>query len=207
MLTNPILPANGSLPNKALRKLLRHKRNALTTQQQRTAANNLYKHIIHHTLFLQARHIAFYLPNDGEIDPTPLLNAAKQQGKQIYLPVLQHWPKYSMALQAITTKQAWQFNRFRIKEPKADRKKQVKTPRLDLIFMPLVGFDQSGNRLGMGGGFYDRHLAYLTQRKTWKKPLLIGLAHHCQQVDKLSHNSWDIPLTAIVTDQGWIIAQ
>jgi 5-formyltetrahydrofolate cyclo-ligase len=66
--------------------------------------------------------------------------------------------------------------------------------------MPLVAFDEQGNRLGMGGGFYDRTLAYLRQREQWRRPLLIGLAHECQKVPSLESQRWDIPLDAIFTE-------
>ena len=71
------------------------------------------------------------------------------------------------------------------------------THELDVILMPLVGFDNDGNRLGMGGGYYDRTLAYT--RHAIKKPVLIGVAHDLQRVDRLPYASWDIPLNAIVT--------
>ncbi len=77
---------------------------------------------------------------------------------------------------------------------------------LDLVLLPLVGFDEQGGRLGMGGGFYDRSLAYLARRKNGHKPTLIGLAHECQKVDRLALASWDIPLAGTVTDAGWYVA-
>jgi 5-formyltetrahydrofolate cyclo-ligase len=73
---------------------------------------------------------------------------------------------------------------------------------LDLILTPLVAFDDQGNRLGMGGGFYDRTLAYLGRRKHWKKPRLIGTAHAFQQVARLPHESWDVPLHGVVTEKA-----
>lgn len=72
---------------------------------------------------------------------------------------------------------------------------------LDLIILPLVAFDLSGNRLGMGGGFYDRTLSFKHQRCHWKGPKLIGIAHELQRVDLLPVNDWDIPLDAVITEQ------
>ena len=53
----------------------------------------------------------------------------------------------------------------------------------------------------MGGGFYDATLAYLKQRKVWRKPKLIGIAHEIQKVKKLQTNLWDVPLDAVVTEK------
>ena len=71
------------------------------------------------------------------------------------------------------------------------------------MLLPLVGFDDRGGRLGMGGGFYDRSLAYLRMRKNWHMPTLLGLAHEYQRVEELAIASWDVPLQATVTDKAW----
>ena len=72
---------------------------------------------------------------------------------------------------------------------------------LDLILAPLVGFDTHGNRLGMGGGYYDRTFAYLKHRLHWQKPRLIGLAYELQRVADLANHAWDVPLQSVVTEQ------
>ena len=109
-----------------------------------------------------------------------------------------------MRFQRLTRTQRWQKNRFGIREPVDQKQHQVPAWRLSLVLMPLVGFDPQGNRLGMGGGFYDRTFAYRTRRKTWPGPTLLGVAHHCQKVSALPVASWDIPLDAIITDEQWI---
>jgi len=94
-------------------------------------------------------------------------------------------------------------NRFRIAEPIPCAARQRAPWTLDLILLPLVGFDLHGGRLGMGGGFYDRCLAYRQRHKQWQKPVLLGVAHACQQVDRLTLASWDVRLDAVVTDRDW----
>nr|BFE93148.1 hypothetical protein GCM10020185_36840 [Pseudomonas brassicacearum subsp. brassicacearum] len=89
------------LPRPQLRRLLRQVRRALTPAQQRQAARGLYKQLAQHPLFRRARHIALYLPNDGEIDPRLLLRAAQRRGKATYLPVLSPWPQTKMVFQRI----------------------------------------------------------------------------------------------------------
>ncbi|MFI8481955.1 5-formyltetrahydrofolate cyclo-ligase [Pseudomonas sp. NPDC078700] len=191
------------LSRKQLRRTLRQARRALSPAAQRRAAQGLYRQLAQHPVFRRAKHIALYLPNDGEIDPHLLLRAAQRRGKATYLPVLNAWPRSKMVFQRIRPTDVLRPNRFGIAEPRANPARQRKVWALDLILLPLVGFDREGGRLGMGGGFYDRSLAYRARRKNCHKPTLLGLAHECQQVKKLAMASWDVPLNATVTDQGW----
>ena len=187
----------------SLRKLLRQRRRALSVNEQRQAAKSLYKQIVSSPTFRKARHIGMYFANDGEIDPCLLLKLTKQYKKTIYLPVLNTWPKQTMAFQQLTKHTQWVFNRYKIKEPKANKQLQIHPVKLDLVLMPLVGFDSEGGRLGMGGGFYDRYFSYLKKRIFLHKPYLLGVAHECQKVDKLKTNAWDIKMKAVVTNKNW----
>ncbi|MEK1833881.1 5-formyltetrahydrofolate cyclo-ligase [Pseudomonas sp. NPDC089918] len=194
------------LPRPQLRRMLRKARRALTPSQQREAARGLYKQLIQHPLFRRAKHISLYLPTDGEIDPRLLMRAAQRRGKATYLPVLSAWPRTKMVFQRIRPGEKLKPNRFRIPEPRHNIARQRKVWALDLVLLPLVGFDDVGGRLGMGGGFYDRSLAYLARRKNWRKPTLLGLAHECQKVQRLAQASWDVPLQGTVTDKAWYFA-
>ena len=198
-------PAPLSRPQ--LRRMLRKARRALTPSEQRQAALGLYRQLAQHPLFRRAKHIALYLPTDGEIDPRLLLRAAQRRGKATYLPVLSAWPRTKMVFQRVRPGEKLLPNRFRILEPRVNISRQRKVWALDLVLLPLVGFDDAGGRLGMGGGFYDRSLAYLARRQSWRKPTLLGLAHECQKVERLAQASWDVPLAGTVTDKHWYIAK
>ena len=198
-------PAPLSRPQ--LRRMLRKARRALTPSEQRQAALGLYRQLAQHPLFRRAKHISLYLPTDGEIDPRLLLRAAQRRGKATYLPVLSAWPRTKMVFQRVRPGEKLLPNRFRILEPRVNISQQRKVWALDLVLLPLVGFDDAGGRLGMGGGFYDRSLAYLARRQSWRKPTLLGLAHECQKVERLVQASWDVPLAGTVTDKQWYVAQ
>lgn len=186
---------------RTLRRRLRSARRALTPAQQHKASQDLLRQLVQHPLFRRSKHIAFYLANDGEIDPAPLMAAARRRGKHCYLPIVAGWPGDRMQFQRVDGQQRWARNKFGITEPIAERRRQAPAWRLDLVLLPLVGFDPHGNRLGMGGGFYDRTLAYRRRRQHWKAPVLLGVAHYCQKVPRLPIASWDVPLDGIASDR------
>ena len=197
-------PATPTRPQ--LRRLLRKARRELSPCAQRLAARGLYQQLAQHPLFRRAKHIALYLPTDGEIDPRLLLREAQRRGKTTYLPVLSAWPRTKMVFQRLSPGEKLRPNRYRILEPRINHARQRKVWALDLVLLPLVGFDETGGRLGMGGGFYDRSLAYQARRQSWRKPTLLGLAHECQKVGNLAQASWDVPLHGTVSDKQWYVA-
>jgi 5-formyltetrahydrofolate cyclo-ligase len=73
---------------------------------------------------------------------------------------------------------------------------------LDLVFLPLVGFDSHGMRLGMGGGYYDRTFAFLNLRTAWRAPRLVGIAYEFQHIDRIEPAPHDVRLDAVVTEDG-----
>lgn len=180
-----------------LRKTLRARRRALSHAQQRAHALRLCDLLKHQRWFQTARHIAFYLPADGEIDPRPLLNLALALGKHCYLPVL---CGKQLRFRRYCPRTVLVCNRFGIAEPAKGTPERAPW-LLDLVLMPLVGFDARGNRLGMGGGFYDRTFAILPGRPR-PKGRRLGLAHSCQELAALPVQSWDIPLHGIATERG-----
>ena len=183
-----------------LRHQLRQRRRQLTPQQQRTASLKLDRVLGRDRRFIRSQHIAFYLANDGEINPTALLNRAFKMNKHCYLPVLTG-KKLWFARYCIGDKLV--NNRFGIPEP-LNKHRRLPAKSLDMVLMPLVGFDRDGGRLGMGGGFYDRSFSWLHTQTQLRRPQLVGLAHHCQEVRQLTLASWDIALSAIATDKELI---
>ena len=185
------------------RQTLRQRRRALTSQQQHSAATAIKHHLGQIPELLRAHRIASYLANDGEISPHVIIDELAKRGKQTYLPVL-HPLKYNrLYFVRHHPPQTLRKNRFGISEPLLLTNSVAAISTLDIILLPLVGFDRQGNRLGMGGGYYDRTLARF-HHKAGKRPVLIGLAHHCQEVMQLQAQNWDIPLDIIATDRELI---
>lgn len=175
-----------------LRNTMRAKRTALSPQQQQLAAQHIINPAEQLIERYHANHIAFYLPFNGEISPLALIDRLRQQGKHIYLPVLHPFSANQLLFLRFDDEQALETNPFGILQPVLDVRKVLPIADLEMIFVPLVACDLQGNRLGMGGGFYDRTLA--------QSPHLIsvGLAHRCQQVAQLPLESWDMPLNHLV---------
>jgi len=185
-----------------LRQHIRSLRRSLSAEQQQQASMDLVQQLLPRPEVQQAQHIALYLTNDGELDTTPLIQALWQQGKSLYLPLLHPVVPGYLVFQLYTPETLLKPNQFGIGEPELNCSLLRPISQLDLIFTPLVAFDSQGQRLGMGGGFYDRTLSQLssdTKSADAKKPALIGLAHDCQHVESVPVEAWDIPLPAICT--------
>ncbi len=177
-----------------LRAELRSRRRALTAEQQKAAGIGVCNILIESGVLGNCRHIALYLANDGEIDPLQLQRYLWRENKNCYLPALVD--DHKMVFVEYRPDTQLVVNCFGIREPARHGAAVLASEQLDLILLPLTGFDLSGGRLGMGGGFYDRALA-----NNGEQPILIGLAHECQKVDEIPTEYWDVPLAGVATDR------
>jgi 5-formyltetrahydrofolate cyclo-ligase len=176
---------------------MRATRRNLTLAEQKKAALSLRKKINQNTHYKYAQRIALYLANDGEVNTQLTIKQAWQNKQKVYLPALDPIRKGFLWFVEYKPDSRMRNNRFGIAEPDPRFNKRVKPRFLNAIGLPLVAFDSSGNRLGMGGGFYDRSFEFC--RPKGVQPKLFGLAHHCQQVDSLPVESWDIQLKEIIS--------
>lgn len=184
-----------------LRKTIRSNRRQLSDQTLRIHSNLMAKQANACHPLQHSKRIAFYFANDGEMDPEPLVQRAMRAGKRCYFPVLRDRPAKSLWFSAYKRHNPLALNRFGIPEPSSSGNRVTMPWGLDIIILPLVAFDLFGNRLGMGGGYYDRTLSFKLKRSHWKGPKLIGIAHELQRIDTLPANDWDIPLDAVITEK------
>ena len=198
----PLLLTTTYQTRTSIRKKIRRHRQSLTSSFQKHAADALLLTLINDNAIKSADHIAVYLANDGELDLLPFIRWCWQKNKQVYLPVVHPFSAGNLLFLRYNNDSILIKNRYKILEPKLDVRAIMPSQNLDIMLTPLVGFDQSGARLGMGGGYYDRTLAnwYAYYQKTQHYcPFPIGIAHNCQQVDKLPVARWDVPLPKIIT--------
>ncbi len=193
ILSNRMKSTQQTLRNQ-LRQQIRKTRANLTALQQQQAENSITQQALALIEERNAQHIALYLSFDGEISTEKLIKTLWAQGKQVYLPVLHPFnPNHLLFLRYLPDTPMLK-NKFGIWEPKFNVQNVLPLDELDILFTPLVAFDKQGNRLGMGGGFYDRTL------QNWQNSSFIpvGLAHQCQQVEQLPTEAWDVPLHQIL---------
>lgn len=185
------------LKRKYIRLCMRRLRNKLTHCEQKKAALEISKQILKYKIINTANNIGIFLSFDGEIDTKPLILRLWDKNINVYVPVLDLLNNKNLLFVQYNDTTPLQLNRLNIFEPINIIKNIISIDELDVIFVPLVAFDQKGYRLGMGGGFYDRIL------KNWKKNNFfpIGLAHNFQFISFFPIFSWDIPLPFIFTPE------
>lgn len=180
----------------ALRREMRQRRRGLPGFRRRLANRALVRHLVNLPAYRRARDLAVYWPADGEADVRAVAAHAWSNGKRLYLPVVGRGGlmRFARWMQHGDLRP----NRYGIPEPVQVRQ-CVPAGRLDLVVMPLVAFDARGNRLGMGGGYYDRALS----GQRWRR-LLVGVAFSCQHASSIPAQAWDVPIDLVITERGRI---
>ncbi len=176
---------------------MRKRRRSLKSKEQSLAEESVARRLTSLPSFYMSKMIAFYLAYDGEIDPKFAMGIAESAGKECYLPLLHPLKQKRLYFAKYKRGDPLSINRYGIQEPLLRGAKIVPPFAIDLIIMPLVAFDSSCNRIGMGGGFYDRTLS-----TKYKNTRLIGLAQSIQETSAINNRSWDVTLHAIVTEKS-----
>lgn len=177
-----------------LRRQARAARRELSPAEKRAASESAARSAIRLIRLRQARRVAAYIHHASELSTAPLLCAAAREDVSMHLPVIasdgrmlfRHWLGGPLRAGA-----------YGIPRP-ADGP-AVFRGALDIVFLPLVGFDAFGTRLGAGGGYYDRWLA----GRRGRRPLLCGYAFGVQEFPELPRAAWDVPIDAVITERGF----
>lgn len=165
-----------------------------------SASNSICEHLLASTLYQSSHRIGAYLAFADEANLATLIAAAHRHEKEIFVPRVEgrssnmHFVRYRPDTILVR-------NHFGIEEPGTHEKEKAAPESLELVLMPLLAFDDFGNRLGMGAGYYDRFLGRFPRER---RPRLIGLAHALQRsLDPLPFADWDVPLDGVITEEGW----
>ena len=188
---------------RAARRRLRALRLALPPEVRAAAEREIAGALRRMGALRRGRRIAVYLAMPGEVDPAAILRAARRAGCEIFVPRVSSRRRGRMCFVPLRPETRLRPNAYGIAEPVARDGERVRPLELDLVLMPVVGFDRQGNRLGMGAGYYDRALRHRRDAaRRWRRPRLVGLAFAGQEVESILPSPWDVALDAIVTERG-----
>ena len=179
-----------------LREQLRRRRAQLPPRERLQAAQQAASHLMKTRWLVQARHVAVYLAAGSELDTLVLIERLWRAGKQVYVPRVRLGGH--LTFHTYTPCTPLRASAHGIEEPAgATARRRVRS--MDVVIVPLTAFDARGNRLGSGGGYYDRTLAV---RRAGSRPRLLGYAYAMQEVPTLPAEYWDVRLDAVITEKG-----
>lgn len=181
----------------ALRQSLAERRRALDPGRRIAAAQGLRRSLEQLPEYFTDTRVAGYWASQGELPLNLVIPPLATRGQQFLLPVI--GPGKRLRFAPWHTGMAVQPNRYGIPEP-VEPAEWIAPEQLDLVLLPLLGFDRRGQRLGYGGGYYDRSFAFLNQRPRPTEPLLVGVAYAFQELPQIVPQPWDVPLDFIATE-------
>ena len=184
-------------PLKDLRRAILARRRQVTDEESLAAGRAVLSFLSDDDFFKKPRTVASYVSVRGEVGTAPLNSWLLNGGHTLALPVVSPVKDGEMGFYRATASTTLAPGRYGIGEPEALPELLVSESDLDAVLLPLVGFDLEGNRLGMGGGYYDRLL-----KKVRPEARLIGLAYDFQRVGHLEARDWDMRIDEVVTPSG-----
>ena len=173
---------------------IRQKRKALHEDEVAKCSELVRRVVLEHEFLKQNRCIASYHSFSGEIDTVEINKALRLAGHHMALPVIHPEEKGLMDFYSYEKPEDLILNRFKIPEPVVSADNLVQPHNLEVVIVPLVGFNEKGERLGMGGGYYDRML-----KKISCECLTLGLAYDFQLIPEIKSQPWDMPLDEVIT--------
>jgi len=179
---------------KELRDSYRQKRIAIPSEDRAMLHKEINRVLLANTTLKRCKTIAAYLNLPSEVNLSEFIRGAQKRGQSVCVPVVD------------ATKRVMEFRDLPVDFERQNQteedlvlltQKKRKLNELDCALIPLLVFDSHGNRIGMGGGFYDK---FFEDSKT--RPLLIGIAYELQKAEKIIPQEWDVKMDLIASEQG-----
>jgi len=183
-----------------IRDKIRENRQNLAESFQIAAAKKVSSIITSLEIFKESEKIAVYCAIRGELDPHPITEQAWLEQKKCYLPITD-FNKGQLIFTKFAKNSLLVKNRYGISEPKLNPEELIQPDEFDLVITPLVAFDSQGNRIGNGGGYYDKAFAFKREHSR-PKPILLAVGYKLQQIPNFTPKSWDVKMDMIITEQG-----
>jgi len=182
---------------KNLRTRIKQKREQLSSENVDQLGDAIFRNLLDSNILEDKSRIAIYCSVNNEVATMQIIKHLWTKDKELFLPIIK---SNQLVFGSYKSGDNLSNNKFDIPEPTTQREELITADVLDLVIVPLVAFDSDCNRLGMGGGYYDRALAFKKTSSKTSSPLLIGLAYELQKVNILEINSWDIPMDGIISE-------
>ena len=182
---------------KNLRTRIKQKREQLSSENVDQLGGAIFRNLLDSNILEDKSRIAIYYSVNNEVATMQIIKHLWTKDKELFLPIIK---SNQLVFGSYNSGDNLSNNKFDIPEPTTQREELITADVLDLVIVPLVAFDSDCNRLGMGGGYYDRALAFKKTSSKTSSPLLIGLAYELQKVNILEMNSWDIPMDGIISE-------
>lgn len=183
---------------KQLRKHLRQTRRALSQTYQKNASKRIVKTLKRLPNYHFAKRVALYLEADGEMPTQAIIADLRLRRRAVFVPLIDPMRPHHLRFVQLNPDCSLKTNRFGLLQPAFNYKKFAPAFSLSALLTPLVGFNEQAQRLGMGGGFYDRVLAKTNQVSP---TFSVGLAYECQKCESLPQEPWDKALDYVATEQ------
>jgi 5-formyltetrahydrofolate cyclo-ligase len=186
------------ITKQTLRKELLAARRAVRHVARAHAADAVARFVAGTRWLTPGKRIGIYASMPQELGTAPLIALAKARGCEIFVPRIVSMR--GRRLQFVPFGTRGRVHAFGMHEPQSSDYFPARF--LDTIFVPAVGLDARGARLGHGAGFYDRALAFRRLRRHWRGPRLVALAYSFQVVPLVPVEPTDVFMDVIVTDRG-----
>ena len=178
---------------KDLRNIILNKRNSIDNNTKEEMDREIFNRLINLDLYKEGKNIFIYLSFGSEIDTNPIIDRALEDGKEVYIPKVYKSNKEMKAIR-LNSFEDLEENSMGILEPKDDSN-FIDKENIDLIIVPGAVFDLEGNRIGYGGGYYDRFLSNIKDKRN-----KVALAYDLQIVENIEAEEHDIKVDYIITN-------
>lgn len=192
------------ISKKELRKEILARRDALSSEERQQKSTLICKQVIEQKEFQTADKVLLFASFKSEVDTIDIFKEARRLRKDIYYPRV---IGKEMEFYEVYTQEELREGYRGIREPEANPCRKISLHADDRIFvlMPGVAFDESGNRIGYGGGYYDKFLQQLELRLSQKNIYKIAIAYECQivEVGMIENEEHDVKPDFIITEESF----
>ncbi|GFZ32708.1 5-formyltetrahydrofolate cyclo-ligase [Clostridium zeae] len=183
------------MDKKSYRELIKQKRSVLDRTIKKEFDSNIRSLLLQTEEYKACENLFIYISIGGEVDTHEIINKSLALGKKVFVPKVNRNTKDMNAIQINSINDLVEVPPFNILEPK-ENANVIKGDSIDLIIMPGLAFSKGGDRLGYGGGYYDKFLKHNT------KSARIALAYEFQIFDSIPVEVYDEKVSHIISERG-----